>query len=81
MRQQQLAKQPINYAVNEKQEQCELGQKPIKHFDEFSNGEEEEFKERADKRKLEKREQKELAAAKKLKIKQEENKMKESEIN
>ena len=32
------------------------------------------------KRKLEKREQKELAAVKKLKIKQEENKMKESEM-
>ena len=32
------------------------------------------------KRKLEKREQKEIAAAKKLKLKQEENKMKESEM-
>ena len=45
MRQQQLAKQPINYAVNEKQEQCQFEQKPIKNFDEFSDGEEQEFKE------------------------------------
>ena len=36
MRQQQLAKQPINYVVNKKQEQCEFEQKPIKNFDEFS---------------------------------------------
>ena len=80
MRQQQLAKQPINYVVSEKQEQCGFEQKPIKNFDEFSDGEEEKFKERAEKRKLVKRKQKELAAAKKLKIKQEENKMKESEM-
>ena len=52
MRQQQLAKQPINYAVNEKQEQCQFEQKPIKNFDEFSDGEEQEFKEWAEKRKL-----------------------------
>ena len=52
MRQQQLAKQPINYAVNEKQGQCQFEQKPIKNFDEFSDGEEQEFKERAEKRKL-----------------------------
>ena len=52
MRQQQLAKQPIHYAVNEKQEQCQFEQKPIKNFDEFSDGEEQEFKERAEKRKL-----------------------------
>ena len=80
MRQQQLAKQPINYVVNQKQEQCEFEQKPMKNFDELSDGEEEEFKERAEKRKLENREQKERAAAKKLKIKQAENKMKESEM-
>ena len=36
MRQQQLAKQPINYVVNKKKEQCEFEQKPIKNFDEFS---------------------------------------------
>ena len=45
MRQQQLAKQPINDADNEKHEQCEFEQKPIKNFDEFSDGEEEQFKE------------------------------------
>ena len=43
----------------------------MKKFDEFSYGEKEEFKERAEKRKLEKREQKENAIAKKLKKKQE----------
>ena len=80
IRQQQIAKQPINYAVNGNKEQSEFEQKPIKNFDEFSDGEEEEFKERAEKRKLEKREEEELAATKKLKIKQEENQMKESEI-
>ena len=80
IRQQQIAKQPINYAVNGNKEQSEFEQKPIKNFDEFSDGEEEEFKERAEKRKLEKREEEELAAAKNLKIKQEENQMKESEI-
>ena len=80
IRQQQIAKQPINYAVNGNKEQSEFEQKPIKNFDEFSDGEEEEFKERAEKRKLEKREEEELAAAKKLKIKQEENQMKESEM-
>ena len=80
MRHQQLAKQPANNVVSEKKEQCQFEQKPIKNFDEFSDGEEEEFKEREENRKLKKREQKELAAAKKLKFKQEENKIKESEM-
>ena len=77
MRQQHLAKQPLNYA-SKQQQRCEFEQKPMKKFDEFSYGEKEEFKERAEKRKLEKREQKENAIAKKLKKKQEENKMKGS---
>ena len=79
MRQQHLAKQPLNYA-SKQQQRCKFEQKPIKKFDEFSDGEEEEFKERAKKRKIDKREQKENAIAKKLKKKQEENKMKESEM-
>ena len=79
MRQQHLVKQPLNYA-SKQQQRCEFEQKPIKKFDEFSDGEEEEFKERAKKRKLDKREQKENAIAKKLKKKQEENKMKGSEM-
>ena len=65
MRHQQLAKQPANNVVSKKKEQCQFEQKPIKNFDEFSDGEEEEFKEREENRKLKKREQKELAAAKK----------------
>ena len=79
LRQQQLAKQPINFET-EPQEVCEFEQKPIKNFNEFSNGEEEEFKQQPEKRKLILREQKEAARAKKLKIKQEEDKAKEDEM-
>ena len=69
-------KQPINYET-EQQEVSEFEQKPIKNFNEFSDGEEEEYKQQAEKRILIKREQKEAAKAKKLKIKQEEDKAKE----
>ena len=79
LRQQQLAKQPINYET-EHQEVNEFKQKLIKNFNEFSDGEEEELKQQAEKRKAIKREQKESAIAKKLKIKQEENKAKESKM-
>ena len=79
LRQQQLAKQLINYA-NEQLEVCEFEQKPIKNFNEFSDREEEEFKRQAEKRKAIKREQKEAIKAKKLKLKQEENKIKEEEM-
>ena len=51
LRQQQLAKQPINYE-NEQREVNEFEQKPIKNFDEFSDGEEEEFKLQGEKRKV-----------------------------
>ena len=60
LRQQQLAKQPVNFET-ERQEVCEFEQKPIKNFNEFSNGEEEEFKQQPEKRKLILREQKEAA--------------------
>ena len=43
MRQQNLAKQPVNYE-NAQQEKYEFEQKPIKNFDDFSDGEEEDFK-------------------------------------
>ena len=76
--QQQLAKQPINYET-ERQEVCQFEQKPIKNFNEFSDREEE-YKQQAEKRKLIKREQKEAAKAKELKIKQEEDKAKEGEM-
>ena len=79
LRQQQLAKQPINYET-EHQEVNEFKQKLIKNFNEFSDGEEEELKQQAEKRKAIKREQKESAIAKKLKIKQEEDKTKESKM-
>ena len=42
-RQQNLAKQPVNYE-NAQQKNCEFEQKPIKNFDDFSDGEEEDFK-------------------------------------
>ena len=48
MRQQHLAKQPLNYA-SKQQQRCEIEQKPMKKFDEFSYGEKEKFKERAEK--------------------------------
>ena len=43
LRQQQLAKQPIDFET-ERQEVCKFEQKPIKNFNEFSDGEEEEYK-------------------------------------
>ena len=43
MRQQDLAKNPVNYE-NEHKETCKFEQKPIKNFDEFSNTEEQEIK-------------------------------------
>ena len=66
LRQQKLAKQPINYET-EQQEVSKFEQKLIKNFDEFSDGEEEEFKRQAEKRKAIKREQKEAVKAKNLK--------------
>ena len=82
MRQQSLAKQPANYVVEQQQQQerFEFEQKPIKKFDEFSDGEEEEFKKRAEKRSAAKREKKEELKAKKLKIKEEETKVKEGKM-
>ena len=50
LQQQQFAKQPINYE-NEQPEVNEFEQKPIKNFDQFSDGEEEKFKLQAEKRK------------------------------
>ena len=80
LRQQQLAKQLINYETEQQQEVNEFEQKPIKNFDQLSDGEREEFKRQAEKRKAIKREQKEAAKAKKLKMKKEEDKAKESEM-
>ena len=52
----------------------------MKKFDEFSDGEEEELKIIAKKRKIQRLETKKEAKAKKLKLKEEENKIKESEM-
>ena len=77
--QQQLAKQLINFET-ERQEVCKFEQKPIKNFNKFSDDEEEEYKQQVEKRKMIRREQKETAKAKKLKIKQKEDKAKEGEM-
>ena len=82
IQQQQLAKQVANYENNNEQdrEECEFEQKPIKNFDKLSDGEEEEFKRRAEKRNADRREQKQALKAKKLKINQEEDKANESQM-
>ena len=74
MRTQATAKNPANYE-SERNESCKFEQKLMKNFDEFSNSEEQELKQRAEKRNAAKRERSEEAKAKKLKIKQEENKV------
>ena len=70
-------KHPSNYEA-ERTESSELEQKPIKNFKEFSDGEEEELKQEAHKRKHLKREQSQENKAKKLKLNHEETKEKES---
>ena len=76
MRHQSLAKQPIN-CESEQQEKCEFEQKPVKIFDGFSDGEEEEIKKRAEKQNAMRREKAKELKAKKIKVKEEENKAKE----
>ena len=78
LRQQHLAKQPINYAV-EHPETCEFEQKPILRFDEFTDEEERELKEENRKRRAAKKQDINENAEKKAK-KQEDNKLKESEM-
>ena len=78
LRQQHLAKQPINYAV-EHPETGEFEQKPILRFDEFTDEEERELKEENRKRRAAKKQDINENAEKKAK-KQEDNKLKESEM-
>ena len=81
LRQQQMisgTKNPANYKA-EWIESSELEQKPIKNFNEFSDGEEE-LKQQAQKQRQLKREQSQENKAKKLKLKHEEAKEKESEM-
>ena len=78
MRQHSLAKNSANY--KQQNETCEFEQKPIKNFDQFSNNEEQEVKEWAEKRLAERREKAEDLKAKRRKQKSEENKVKEGEM-
>ena len=68
IRQQYLANNLVNYE-NEHKETCEFQQKPIKNFDEFSDSEEQEIKQSAEKRKAARREKAEQLRAKKIKNK------------
>ena len=72
-------KNPANFE-NIREESSEFEQKPIKKFNEFSDGEEEELKQQAEKRKQTRREQSQESKSKKLKLKQEEVKEKESKM-
>ena len=80
MRQQSTAKNPATYEVQNQKETCEFDQKPIKNFDQFSDSEEREVKERAEKRLAERREKAEDLKAKKRQLKSEESKVKEGEM-
>ena len=70
-------KNPANFE-NKREESSEFEQKPIKKFNEFSDGEEEELRQQAKKRKQIRRDQSQENKAKKLKLKQEEVREKES---
>ena len=76
MRQQSLAKNPANYETEQQKETCEFEQKQIKNFDQFSDCEEWEVKERAEKRLAKQREKAEDLKVKRRKQKSEENKVK-----
>ena len=78
MRQQSLAKNSANY--EHQNETCEFEQIPIKNFDQFSDSEEREVKERAEKRLAEWHGKTEDLKAKRRKQKSEENKVKEGEM-
>ena len=80
MRQQSTAKNATTYEVQNQKETCEFDQKLIKNFDQFSNSEEREAKERAEKRLAERREKAEDLKAKKRQLKSEESKVKEGEM-
>ena len=71
-------KNPANFK-NKREETSEFEQKPIKQFNEFSDGEEE-LKQQAEKGKQIRREQSQESKAKNLKLKQEEVREKESEM-
>ena len=80
MRQQSLAKNQANYDNEQAKETHENEQKPIKNFNEFSDSEEQEVKDRATKRLAEEHEKSRRLKIKKRKQKSEENKVKEGEM-
>ena len=65
---------------NKREESSRFEQKPIKKFNEFSDGEEEVLRQQAKKRKQIRRDQSQESKSKKLKLKQEDVKEKESEM-
>ena len=80
LRQQQATAKNIENYEKEWQETCEFEQKPIKNFNQFSDSEEQQIKEQAEKRKAARCERAEESKAKKLKQKEENNKAKEQQL-
>ena len=81
IRQQSLAKNRVNYETEQQQnETCQFEKKPIKNFDEFSDSEEQEVKQPAEKQLAERHKKAEDLKAKKRKQKSEESKVKEGEM-
>ena len=80
MRQLYLAKNQANYENEQAKETHENEQKPIKNFNEFSDSEEQEVKDRTTKRLPGRREKTEELKNKKRKQKLEQNQVKESEM-
>ena len=80
VRQQQLVKQPANYEQQPRKESFEFGQKPLENFNQFSDSEENEIKQHAQKRLAERQEKAQVEKEKKRKIKSEENKLKEAQM-
>ena len=68
IRQHQLAKNSSSHETENK-ENCKFDQKPIKNFDDLSDGEQEEFKKHAEKLNAARSEKTEELKAKKLKVK------------
>ena len=79
MKQQQLAKQLTNYLI-QNHEKFEFEQKPIRNFDEFSDTEEKELKNKAQIQNDLKRERAEKKRAEKRQLKLEDDKIKEGEM-
>ena len=79
MKQQQLAKQPLKYLI-QNHGKFKFEQKPIKNFDEFSDTEEKELKNKVQIQNDLKREHAEKERAEKRQLKLEDDKVKESEM-